>query len=116
MSTPKTAREALEQCQLLWRELLETGSDNKYEMAQDLFGYELQACMPACEYAMQVDKYDMCAACPVDAWRHPNLDCTSLGSPYLTWCYASVFTDKERGNAAIGILRLVRASLKNLEG
>jgi hypothetical protein len=120
MSTPKTAREALEQCQLLWRNVLETDNLNKYAAAKEELGYIPRYGCPACEYAISVssDAYGMCDHCPVDAWRaqadaKAKAPCAYPGSPYHDWCCSG--TDKARGDAALGILRLVRASLKNLE-
>jgi hypothetical protein len=110
-STPQTAKEALQQCELLWQELASTGSADKYTTAKNVLGYSMLHACPACEYAYHHRKLDMyCGQCPIDAWRgRKRAPCERNDtSPYHLWLYAN--SAEERKEYAAAVLNLVRNS------
>jgi len=90
----------------LWNELAKTGSDEKGEAFEAVFGDEITIpfchCF-ACEATLDYTTHDRnCDLCPI-FWRgsrgYPeSVPCTRPGSPFDTWCCAK--TKKERKRLA----------------
>ena len=111
LSTPQTAKEALQQCELVWQELASTGSAYKYAAAKSVLGYHMLHACPACEYAYHHSKrYIYCGQCPIDAWRgRKRAPCERNDtSPYHLWLNAN--SAEERKEHATAVLELVRSS------
>jgi hypothetical protein len=114
VETPKTAKEALQQCELVWQELASTGSGAKSSVARDVLGYRPLFDCPACEYASSIEQDKLqCKHCPIDAWRgDEKFRCETYRlSPYSKWLTTLKTRNVEkRKTLAAAVLELVRSS------
>jgi len=128
-TNPRTKKEALEMCLLMWEYIAEEGC-SKYTAVKELELPALEARCAACDYALtkfkeeypeDIVRYSLpekciCEFCPISAWNTTegiSSGCYSIDSPFRAW-YNSDYGTPENKQYAQQIVQLIQADIAKL--